>query len=275
MTYAARVPARTDTTKPRSAYLWDAGLLTACKESRAIIKKHFRMDSWAHKRCDIESQGLSGRWIRYEDQHDSYLGYPLTTMVQEDQNWELLARPFDDLFCWRSTDWKGFVDMWGKSDTGFWLRSMPIKHIAIEFDKSWNVDVTRRPGVYNYQDSPRDFIYEVICDIARYGMHLQIWLIDRNSRWRTGSAALSRRDVFYDFEQEFIKVRGSDRQITDSFEDDTTALDFIYSIAELEGELTDLYEQCNGLGGPACDIDYFYVHHFINVLVPKDNIVQL
>ncbi|KAF4958510.1 hypothetical protein FSARC_11011 [Fusarium sarcochroum] len=279
--FVASVPARTDSPNPRSAYLWDAGVWTACKESRAVIMKHFQIDHWTSQRGDIEPcdpHGHPSDLKSYKFHCETYSGYPVTTTIQENDNWQLVARLFDDMFCFRSNDWKAFTLAWRRCGTGFWLRSLTVKHIALEFDRSWNVDVTEwtsSPDVYSYKTSPRSFIVELIRDVARFDMHFQIWLIDLDSQWRAEHAELGQRDTFYDCQQEFVEVHSSYRDNTKRLGEDATALDFIWHLAKFDDEFSEIYMPGYTIQVPRSGDDWFYAHRFIKVLAPKENFIQL
>ncbi|KAF5716050.1 tetracycline resistance protein [Fusarium globosum] len=75
----------------KSAYLWDAGLWSACKESREVIEKHLNVKEWLAHRGQSRPRGQP-TW--YNKAFPSAI-VPKT----KNDNWCPLVKPYGDIFC--------------------------------------------------------------------------------------------------------------------------------------------------------------------------------
>jgi hypothetical protein len=146
----------------------DAGLWTACKESREAMAKHMDADGRdeTQPRAKLMTKGADGNL-----------------------NGHCVVYPSKDIFCLQATDWniaRGNSELWqvGIQNTtlaGQTSLSM-VENIALEFDPSWDIDL---PGDYYAlmdESSSRGFLSRLIYNgFLHSSMKPTIWLIDRDT----------------------------------------------------------------------------------------------
>ncbi|KAF5027151.1 hypothetical protein F66182_724 [Fusarium sp. NRRL 66182] len=208
-------------TRPRSAFLWDAGLWTACKESRQVIMKHFEMDYWIPERKEI-SREFQIWWHTAHKFLDDWYGpcpsYPFTATVHGDHECKLLVRPLVDVFCLTSSNLE--IQSVLPLLHNCWS-ALIITHIAFEFDKSWFINLPAQLWDLLRERSPRGVVANLLkgfYELRNDEVPCRIYLIDRDSRWRAGPLDYGRRLAFYDCDQEFVQVDCEDKHLLEEYE---------------------------------------------------------
>lgn len=213
--HVATVPAENN----KSVYLWDAGLWTACVESRDVIMKHFKVHQWDARRYHGGTgSDIAPFCVHHELSRGGDVSYPAeTTAWRGQESWQLMVRPMVDMFCFKSKDWefaRGWMEL---SDffadipfTSHLSGHIPVRNIAFEFDPSWNIDFPRYISDLVEESSARGFIADTMFALPRDQpldpRYLKVWLIDHDARWCSERGRDS-SPAFYDCEQTFVQVR--------------------------------------------------------------------
>lgn len=184
----------------QSAYFWDAGLWTACKESRNVMEKHFS------KKHEVET-------IRnYFNLHESVNRHLVASVSvpQLAEAWCLMVQPYKDLFCFTPRDWSLEIDwskLWFHLPFTTYLRDFgPVQHLAIEFDPSWDLDWPEDFYQLHREKSARGFVSRLLEAALLENMNCFIWLIDQNASSSWASSQQKPRRVFYDLEREYFET---------------------------------------------------------------------
>ncbi|KAF6825028.1 hypothetical protein CMUS01_09983 [Colletotrichum musicola] len=178
-----------------STYLVDAGLWTACRESRAVMETRFRTAYWRKKR-QRRRKRKSGRrpstisMYRHED------GPGLACFRQGNEDWTCAVFPHRDLFCFRGVP-AASVDVhydlgWHSPFGSRWLGFGGLRRVAFEFDETWTFDHGKdRIKDLVGLDDPRGVFLETLDQIVESegtsGMRL--FLIDYGLRLKPGASA--------------------------------------------------------------------------------------
>jgi hypothetical protein len=197
-----------------SAYIWDAGLWTACKESREVILRHLQIDDPIKVR--MGSQEDSSCLGSSENKGpDDQLGYLYSH--DSSQEHKQVVRPSQDIFCIRGNNWESsgelykFLTMWIPLVTNHWS-SLEVFNVAFEFDPSWNANLPKGefgPSTMIEENSPRGMLAKALYDAAAYNILPQLWIIDKNTLWLKDPD----RDihtVYYDCEDAYVQVAWED-----------------------------------------------------------------
>lgn len=192
---------------PRSIYVQDAGLWTACRESRAIIT--LRTAPWCHA---------------------------MASFTTNDETNYLTVRPFSDLICFDPTHLSPKVTwavllanlpFYNLRHRGGALvrdpRPCEIDHLAFEFDSSW---VECPPPFWSIacEATARGFVQRTIHHLAREGPPCTVYLIDRtlahdslicwdatlHTMGRELSGNLGERAYFVDAQDRYVEIEPGD-----------------------------------------------------------------
>ncbi|RGP69453.1 hypothetical protein FSPOR_4557 [Fusarium sporotrichioides] len=186
-----------DNSKPRdkSAYLWHAGLWTACRESRGVVASH-DMDQVRPREEE-------------EDGEDGPAALVLFPKVRA-EHWRQIVCS-EDVFCISADnqkasdlDWPCLVDE---------ALEAPPKNVGFELDPSWTVALASRPHNFFIWDNP----------LAPFELALMSWfifhwpwdrrvikirLIDRDAKWFSGKPGLA--PTIFDLDEQFVEIPFSD-----------------------------------------------------------------
>jgi len=244
-----------------SSYLLDAGLWTACKESRKIIMKHFNMQHWNKVRREFEQCGCV--WKFYYEHKDK----PAIVITHHNgEDLHLMVNPERDLFC-LDPQILDFTIEWDTLLCGLPFSCIytgygPLSHIAVEFDPSWNVGLPRdcdenwdwnpTPGVcfddLLEEGTPRGFIARAAeaCAIRAFykDEYPFFWLIDRGIRRETPSRRNPNFPLveFSDGNHKYIETTSKDMTYDTYEEYCQTAEYFLYQLGFMgDGHLTYIY----------------------------------
>ncbi|KAF7560125.1 hypothetical protein G7046_g4034 [Stylonectria norvegica] len=236
-TYVAVVPdPHEDSNVDRSAYLWDAGLWTACKESREVIVRHLQVSNSLEKgklmrmQYYLPSLPAAVRDENWKDHQEvaTFINAPTQNADGIGENRQLMVYPYQDLFV---LDLEGISK--APKEAWWWrkvldhLRFSPfiwdggtIKHLAFEFDPSWKLpqkwsgDMSCKM-LYD-ELTPRGGFVQAIFGILYNFIGCRVWLIDRGTI--PGYKEIDRRNmyteigehvrspVYYDCDGEFVEV---------------------------------------------------------------------
>ncbi|KAH8687091.1 hypothetical protein BGZ61DRAFT_479281 [Ilyonectria robusta] len=163
----------------RSAYLWDAGLWTSCKESREVIST-------------------------YSKQKDSPDTPSAVMAVNDGQPLDIMVHPSRDLFCFTPKRWSTLFGYppFPSRDGGF----PSIQNIAMEFDPSWNINLPKRIHKLLGELTARGCVARVVNARAKEYVDFTIWLIDRGATRSPDKDRKSPPRLFYDCEREYIET---------------------------------------------------------------------
>ncbi|KJZ69037.1 hypothetical protein HIM_11580 [Hirsutella minnesotensis 3608] len=230
-----------------SAYLWDAGLWTACRESREIMMWHFRVrDCNQARHKALRGPGFWSPSALAEELQDA----PTMTLARENGvEWQFMVRPHRDLFCLEPQDWKS---------TARPSRSCGPAGSPLGFRK----DV----GVLPEEPTPRGFVARAMAECAKNNLYCSIWLIDR-------TVARPRPDPsdheypflvqFYDCERTYVSTELEDLEPARYYESgdefQKTAIYFLDALAGMD------YAKMDNGNGPWGAFD-FLVGDYLGVL---------
>lgn len=193
-----------------SVYYWDAGLWTACRESRDVIAR----------RSESDRQHKTEHYSLLRRERIGCRRPTFATVRQGGTAWNLMVQPQRDLFCFHVQGWDtGFVlphpstlraferpvcgsRGLGPEDTQW----TSVQHFALEFDSRWNENWPRSPDELMGEASPRGFIARLILRAVLTEVGFFIWLIDRGAPVPKGLLEDTRGQVFYDMDAEYVEV---------------------------------------------------------------------
>ncbi|CVL07729.1 related to tetracycline resistance proteins [Fusarium mangiferae] len=176
----------------KSAYLWDAGLWSACKESREVIEKHLNVKEWLAHRGQGRPRGQPAWYNK---------AFPSAIVPKtKNDNWCPLVKPYGDIFCIDTCNLDAVPDSFlemmllapclgTKTFTvvGAW-------NIGFKFEQSWMKDI---PSKWSDLDQ------------GAVGARPSLWIIDDTVRWvaRSHQRFFS---VWRDLEDEYVAIGWND-----------------------------------------------------------------
>ncbi|KAF4446815.1 hypothetical protein F53441_9596 [Fusarium austroafricanum] len=197
------------TTGPRnrSAYLWHAGLWTACKESRDIAAKHWRKQGCPDVQEKTKGKDLGDAlWV--EPEICSFL----QIIIHKKGNyepWHQIVDMFGDIFCITAESWEPLVRNWKPihiQAEDFWGRHLidDMTNVAVEFDPSWNDEIEKFSSDNLIEDYPPSlvFLIRMLLDQAYDGYQRKVLLIDKNVLWHAEIAF----GVYMDCDHDYLQV---------------------------------------------------------------------
>ncbi|KAJ3548416.1 hypothetical protein NM208_g1024 [Fusarium decemcellulare] len=226
----------------RSAFMWDTGLWTACRESREVMVGHYERCGWGEVNLG-HPRGAELDWssIANADMFDTSCSPPYElsrTSIELNGKWAALRLPSQDIFCIRPEDWNYMAS---RSDlfpfTYFCKDHKPFYQIAVEFDPTWNFNLPDNHIDMMSGSSPPAFAAELVSMCIKDGKYSDdadfcIWLIDRNAN---GNLAVQEkpRQVVHDCDYEYIKMETCQYKLGHDFSDygSLTAGYFIQQLA--------------------------------------------
>ncbi|KAL9622766.1 MAG: hypothetical protein Q9160_002884 [Pyrenula sp. 1 TL-2023] len=186
-----------------SAYLQDGGLWTACRESRAAMKRSQKKRDWSGATC-TSAKDIHNR--NTVNSHKSMSGYFNNNGIRQ-----YFAIGPNDLVCFQPDgfDEFDFGNTMPFFKTPYWKPNF-LQHFAFEFDSNWS---------YPEDESPHDFcwrqggVFESI-GMATVWEGIHIWLIDygiqRDTSSPSNSAIRNNRQAFYGSGCRYVEVQASD-----------------------------------------------------------------
>ncbi|KAF4463123.1 hypothetical protein FALBO_10046 [Fusarium albosuccineum] len=222
-----------------SAYLWDAGLWTACKESREVMKRDFKVRQWAEKhprgawkdpvmRRHYDNEMACGRDCSFS---------ATATVLDYHEQWQLTVQPLVDLFCIDVRSLHLCARQWADAIASFpfprwWQGNTSVRHIALEFDPRWNDFNQTITSIY-HEDSARGFIVHNLWTTGEpLAPKVDTWLIDRRVRWR--SLEDRPAQVFYDCGEEYVEISPEQAEYHNDDQYKETAICFIKKLSDID-----------------------------------------
>ncbi|KAL7793956.1 hypothetical protein V8C43DRAFT_37551 [Trichoderma afarasin] len=214
-----------------SAYLWDFGLWSACKESRQVIETHYEQNNWNY--LWDHSYNQTSVWLIAPGNHEKL---------------RFLLHPKQDLVCLQAFDpstiwwWENHylkdICVAGNAPTGFYApKIFNFGNIAIAYDPSWN-DIGEKTESCNFrhlhtEQSARGFFLRTLAIVDEYSRCYgsnrspDFWLIDYNLKQiRHSKKSRKHKKIFYGNGQNFAEVQRSARRSFSSGKY-SSALDFL------------------------------------------------
>ncbi|KAF5697761.1 hypothetical protein FGLOB1_12546 [Fusarium globosum] len=203
----------------RSAYLWHAGLWTACKESRDIAAKHWINQGWPDIQENTKDKSVGDViWFDTPFPHPIILRTALVHRKGDYEPWHQVADMNQDIFCVTAASWEPLVRSWKPlllEAEDEWGRHMTwdITNIAVEFDPSWYQTIKNFSPDNRVKDYPPSlaFLIRLLLDQAHNKKHRKaVQLIDKNVLWHNDNKALAPcRLMYVDCDHEYFEVFSS------------------------------------------------------------------
>ncbi|KAF4341246.1 tetracycline resistance [Fusarium beomiforme] len=189
-----------------SAYLWDAGLWSACKESRHVITEHFDIDGWNKLReqpfdMDTDQPG----WY-----HKSFPS-TIVPRSKKDEEWRPIVIPARDIFCIDNSKLKPLSpSLFGMKLLAPFLGTrkftiMERWNIAFKFDIRWNQAPPHTVRRLKRENSPRGLLANWVEIFADDITAPNLWIIDDNVRW-VARAGQVFDTVYRDCGRDYVQV---------------------------------------------------------------------
>ncbi|PNP58420.1 hypothetical protein FNYG_15083 [Fusarium nygamai] len=218
----------------KSAYLWDAGLWLACKESREAVLENFHFKEWLACR----QQPLRRDELPWYDK-----AFPSAIVPQNrNEKWCPLVTPYRDIFCIDTSNLESipdsYLDMMLLAPF-FGTKKFTVVggwDIAFKFDRSWNDNFPSSwTDLMNREDSVRS-------RLAKYLFHERfavfprpcLWLIDDNVRWISRSSQRS-PTVWRDLEDEYVAIHMNEARSNMVDGTQGAVIDFLDALQQLAG----------------------------------------
>ncbi|PFH56369.1 hypothetical protein XA68_16609 [Ophiocordyceps unilateralis] len=246
-----------------SASLWDAGLWTACRESRQVMMWHFRLPFWHDARHKLLQTG--GYWSPAavaEEFQD------MTAMTVARNGRYFVVQPHRDLFWIEPQDWKSTVNwrtLFADLPFSSSLRGYGhLSHLAVEFDPSWNVDMPKDLPALLQESTPRGFVARAMAECATNRLYSFIWLIDRHliraaNANRPEVEASDQPVTFYDCHHVYVETEREDLddfRYGSDFEYEKTAVYFMQRLGTIgNGDYTLMADDSGDVDGFDFQVD--------------------
>ncbi|EWG55317.1 hypothetical protein FVEG_17503 [Fusarium verticillioides 7600] len=205
------------TGRNRSAYLWHAGLWTACKESRDIVAKHWSDQGWPDIQQNTKDKSLGDViWVESEPfPPPIYLRKGLIHRKGDYEAWHQVADMERDIFCVTAESWEPLVRNWKPlhiEAEDEWGRHFidDVMNVAVEFDPSWYQTIEKFSKDNPISDYPPSlaFLIKLLFDQAHNKRHRKlVQLIDRNVLWHVSDERLNLSPPIYiDCDHEYLEI---------------------------------------------------------------------
>ncbi|EHK18310.1 uncharacterized protein TRIVIDRAFT_47246 [Trichoderma virens Gv29-8] len=257
------------TRKNPSAYIWDFGLWSACRESRHVIKAHYEKIICTKKFRNDSTITLSfaNTSISLSFRHSK-------------ERWRFFFHPDQDLVCLQAFD-PSTIYWWEDRACGrvcitntaaklfntinYFDRPSLLRlgNVAIAYDPSWN-DIEKERDKYSFrglyeEQSARGFFIRTLALIELNAqVHFKsptFWLIDYNiNRIRFPKNTRKGRKVFYGNGQTFAEVDKSSSRRSFSSGEYSSALEFLDNLDILLGGDNPSHSMIHESGRASCYI---------------------
>lgn len=165
-----------------SMYLTDGGLWTACKESRRVMEQRFKTTEWSAIR---EERRHNRRQLANIDMMPA-TGY---FVAENSERRYFTVFPHHDLFCLQPQSLKsldGEFFFYRNPIGGYRWGFEGLKHVALEFDPAWGIEVKK--STCSIFSNP-----EIVDEIIRVAFEMPevdtVWFIDRNIKRKNTAPA--------------------------------------------------------------------------------------
>ncbi|KAF4340696.1 hypothetical protein FBEOM_5412 [Fusarium beomiforme] len=202
----------------RSAYLWHAGLWTACKESRDIVSKHWHK-YWSDIQANTKDKNL-GDVIWFHPKDPPYMMGAIHRKGDYEP-WHQVVDIDYDRFCITAGSWEPLLNNWKLLNIEAedeWGRNFKenLRNLTVEFDPSWNLtlnNLTPDRPIEDYHPSLA-FLIRILLDLAHEDdFPYNIRLIDKNVLWdgkidaRT-YGSVQANPLYVDCDHEYLDLTG-------------------------------------------------------------------
>ncbi|CAJ0552328.1 Ff.00g063070.m01.CDS01 [Fusarium sp. VM40] len=236
-----------------SACLWEAGLLTACRESRLAVAEYHNLKGWREFREQPMNTTQTNEWY---DQ-----AYPSTLVPHKgDKKWCPMVVPHFDIFCIDTSCIrnlpKSLYSM--KLLTPFLsTRAFTIRenwNIALKYDSSWNTKLRPQDYRLKRENTPRGLLANWL-DRFKDEIYPKpsLWIIDDSVSW-VAKGEQTYTPVYRDCDGEYVQIDWEDTR-GDGAKGDVT---------RFFGCLSDILDYDN-------DFFSFKTKEIVKLLVRKDN----
>ncbi|KAF5679887.1 hypothetical protein FDENT_8601 [Fusarium denticulatum] len=203
--------------RTRSAYLWHAGLWTACKESRDIAAKHWSNQGWPDIQHNTKDKSLGDViWVHSERfPPPIYIRQGLIHRKGDYEPWHQVADMDQDIFCVTAESWEPLLRNWKPLQIvaeDEWGRHMAweVTNIAVEFDPSWYQTIKKFGPDNRVSEYPPSlaFLIRLLLDQAHDKEYRKaVQLIDRNVLWHVDNERLARyHPIYMDCDHEYFEM---------------------------------------------------------------------
>jgi hypothetical protein len=203
----------------RSAYMWDAGLWNACRESRGVIAAHFRLHISRRQKPSL----------------------PICLFLRnKEPAAPLMVMPTRDIFCIKNLGLPSLpssLEAARLNLLGLFGQRTVIRHsfnLALEFDSSWNDEFPSDWYELKRENSPRG-LFTVWLKSCREGRGDApcIYLLNKAAR-RGPNWEVNGDTVFHDCDGAYVTVEDDYAGWHSAFPEETSAtLRFLYCVWEL------------------------------------------
>ncbi|KAF5592348.1 hypothetical protein FPCIR_5669 [Fusarium pseudocircinatum] len=201
----------------RSAYLWHAGLWTACKESRDIAAKHWINQGWPDIQHNTKDKSLGDViWVQSEPfPPPIYIRQGLIHRKGDYEPWHQVTDMERDIFCVTAESWEPLVRNWKPlhiEAEDEWGRHFidDVMNVAVEFDPSWYQTIEKFSKDNPISDYPPSlaFLIRLLFDQAHNKESRKaVQLIDRNVLWHVENERLARYyPIYVDCDHEYFEI---------------------------------------------------------------------
>ncbi|KAG5748176.1 hypothetical protein H9Q70_009165 [Fusarium xylarioides] len=207
------------TTGPRnrSAYLWHAGLWTACKESRDIAGKHWSSQGWSDVQENTKDKSL-GDVIWFHSERfppPIHIRQGLIHGKGDYEPWHQVTDMDRDIFCVTAESWEPLLRNWKPlriEAEDEWGRHFidDVMNVAVEFDPSWNQAIKNLNKDNRIKDYPPSlaFLIRLLLDQAHNKKSRKaVQLVDRNVLWHVENERMARyHPIYMDCDHEYLEI---------------------------------------------------------------------
>ncbi|SPJ74988.1 related to tetracycline resistance proteins [Fusarium torulosum] len=192
-----------------SACLWDAGLLTACKESKLAITEYHDLKGW------LELRDQSNKTTQPDVWYDK--DYPSTLVPHKrDKKWCPMVVPLRDIFCIDTSRVKTLPkNLYSMKLLAPFISTRTFTiveswNIALKFDSSWNTDFPYHIGRLKREKSPRGLLANWL-DRFQDEVYPEpsVWIIDDSVGW-VASREQNFRPMYRDCDGDYVQINWDD-----------------------------------------------------------------
>ncbi|KAM0342600.1 hypothetical protein ACHAPU_009456 [Fusarium lateritium] len=272
-----------------SAYMWDFGLQTACKESREVITRHLGTDDMFQYPVEVQEANTRYHRLRREKLDNRAKLACLNNHVDNHEQ-RCIVRPAHDILCIRMQNCE--LPPGGLDILKLYIPSLrgnsscrKVENIAFEFNPSWNLDMVRNDFQWSnlaQDNSPSAMLARALFDAVyteSTSSSPQIWIIDKHTPWvRDPGQDLD--TVYHDCEDAYVEIGWDNTRLNTTC--NMTSGHVTTFIEELSFLGQDAYMShlCRGSKYPwEISVQYFGVPLFVakdhvKLLVRRDNEVK-
>ncbi|KAF4994297.1 hypothetical protein FGRMN_5882 [Fusarium graminum] len=221
-----------------SAYLWDAGLWLANKESREVISKHVAAKKWFRPVSDfanLDTSNEDGDNENHEEDdegdEEDFVSSPVGIVtVANRERWPMMTFPQRDIFCVQFQNVQSlppmvldlkidkYYDIYRSYVSGGSFGTSPIHvdGVALEFHPDWNVAFPSTMSELLSEYSTRGLLAGWLKEAAMadaFEHQPWIWLIDRTANWKATSQLLP-HTAYYDCNDKYTEIDWLDEEGT-------------------------------------------------------------